>query len=222
MPSDDPAFPRAGNDDNVIRAHGDQVPGDHYYDADEETEGRADMPDAGDLIRADWHLRMAQFWDRQEAMEADAVAQVLDDIKARWKARQEALQNRAARHRTTLELWHRQEVGARRSAKTLSLPSGTLQLKKPPRPQFVVDDADRLRASLAGLTTADGESVEELAYPTVEKPFSITALERAIDCRPTGKDRGEVGSRYDLRDPDTGQVIEGAHYTEIPDQWSAK
>lgn len=220
--------PRAGNADRVIRAHGDDVPGDHYYDDPESADpgqplsDAHDFPDAGDLAKADWHLRIAQYWLRIEESEGAAVAEVIAEISDRWKARQEALQNRAGRHLTVLEHWHRQEVGRGRSAKTLSLPSGTVQLKKPPRPQFVIDDADRLRVSLAALTTAEGESVEELAYPTVEKPFSIQALERAISCRPTGKDRGEVGSRYELRDPDTGAVIEGAHYTEIPDQWSAK
>lgn len=225
-----PPVPRAGNpnrldemSDRITEAHGDRIPDENYY-TDEPAEGETpvDMPDAGDLVRADWHLRTAQYWERIEQIEGQAVADVLDDIKTRWAARREALRARQERHLGTLELWHRQEVASRKMAKTMTLPSGVIGLKRSPRPRLVVTDPDAFRAGIAAMTTDAGESVEELAYPTVEKPFSITALESAIGCRPTGKDRGEAGTKYPIRDPDTGQEIDGAHYIEGPDQWSAK
>ena len=213
-----PESPRAGNDP-TLDVHGDQVPHDAYYEAYDDDE-QLDLVDVDDLTRADYHVRMARFWARVEEAEQAAVDDVLEDIRTRWSARKGELGRNRRHHERTLEAWHRRGVGARVLARSVSLPSGRVGLKKPPRPAFVVDDEDAFRAHIAGMTDADGGSVEEAAWVMTEK-FSITALEKAIGCRPKGADRnGEVGTRYEIRDPDTGQVVPGAHYTELPDQWS--
>ena len=187
--------------------YGPDLPDEMYEDPAEPAPGAAE---------ANRQLGYAVRYTKQMAAEAAAVDQVLDEIRERWEERKAKLEKRIAWHADAVEGWHRAAV-ADGGAKTVHLPAGKLELRRPPQAKVTVVDEEAFRAFLDGQKTDDGGTWEDLVYtaPEPKKEFKVTQLRKLVP-KPKRKEPGSV-YRYVTED---GEVVPGVQIFEPPAKFS--